>query len=255
MSQSIANGRFPERAHIAPVGFEIDRVVLPFMMMKGERIHLIVRQDSNQRGLNCQERIVEELERAQKPYQIHRAELDLFKLIYTCRKIIEGELESGNHVFVNISSGGSIQGVACHFATLTFKKGVSAYYAYPERYIEVVDPNRAQNSAGLSKIEIVPHYSIDLPTPDELNFLVLVDQLRDPKKSQLLKSCLEKGLFSVEGKSKPYGHVILESRYIRPLEEKELLAVDGRGRNSKVRLTEKGRNTLLINGFEARSQN
>ncbi|MBC7127983.1 MAG: hypothetical protein H5T32_07230 [Candidatus Methanosuratus sp.] len=250
MSQGVATGGFPERVHIAPVGFEIDRVVLPFLRMKGERIHLIVRQDSNEMGINCQERIVEDLEKAQKPYQIHRAELDLLKLIHICRKIIEGELNSGNHVFVNISSGGSIQGVACHFATLTFKKGVSAYYAYPERYIEVVDPNRAQNSAGLSKIEIVPHYSIDLPTPEELRFLVLVGQSSDARKSALLKKCLEKGLFSVEGKSKPYGHVILESRYIRPLEEKELLVVEGRGRNSRVLLTEKGKNTLLLNGFE-----
>lgn len=250
MSQNIATGGFPERVHIAPVGFEIDRVVLPFIKMKGERIHLIVRRDSNERGINCQEKIVEDLERAQKPYQIHKAELDLLKLIYTCRKIIEGELDSGNHVFVNISSGGSIQGVACHFATLTFKKGVSAYYAYPERYIEMVDPNRAQNSAGLSKIEMVPHYSIDLPTPEEMSFLVLVGQSKDSRKSILLRRCLESGLFSVEGKSKPYGHVILESRYIRPLEEKELLVVEGRGRNSRVLLTEKGRNTLLLNGFE-----
>ncbi|MEN3017405.1 MAG: hypothetical protein ABC612_08390 [Candidatus Methanosuratincola petrocarbonis] len=113
-----------------------------------------------------------------------------------------------------------------------------------------MDPNRAQNSAGLSKIEIVPHYSIDLPTPEELRFLVLVGQSSDARKSALLKKCLEKGLFSVEGKSKPYGHVILESRYIRPLEEKELLVVEGRGRNSRVLLTEKGKNTLLLNGFE-----
>lgn len=255
MSQNIDDGAFPERVHIAPVGFEIDRVVLPFMRMKGERIHLIVRQDSNKRGINCLERIVEDLERAKKPYKIHKAELDLLKLIYTCRKIIEGELSSGNRVFVNISSGGSIQGVACHFATLTFKRGVSAYYAYPEKYIEYVDPNRQQNSAGLSKIEMVPHYSIDLPTPQEMSFLLLVGQSRDPRKSLLLRSCLERGLFSVEGKSKPYGHVILESRYIRPLEEKELLVVEGRGRNSRVLLTEKGKNTLLLNGFEVLPQN
>ncbi|MEN3034784.1 MAG: DUF6293 family protein [Candidatus Methanosuratincola petrocarbonis] len=249
----MAAGGFPERVHIAPVGFEIDRVVLPFMRMKGERIHLIVRKDSNERGINCLERIKEDLDRHQKPYEIHKEELALLRLIYTCRKIIEGEISSGNHVFVNISSGGSIQGVACHFATLTFKKGVSAYYAYPEKYIEVVDPNRAQNSAGLSKIEIVPHYSIDLPTPEEISFLVLVSQVRDARKSALLKKCLERGLFSVEGKSKPYGHVILESRYIRPLEEKELLVVEGRGRSSRVRLTEKGRNTLLLNGFDAQA--
>ena len=255
MSKNIAIGEVPERVHIAPVGFEIDRVVQPFLKMKGERIHLIVRRDSNKRGINCINRITEDLENAKKAYKIHRTDLDLFKLIYTCRKIIGEELASGNHVFVNISSGGSIQGVACHFATLTFKKGVSAYYAYPEKYIEVVDPERAQNSAGLSKIEIVPHYSIELPTPEEMAFLVLVGQHGEMKKSLLLKKCIESKLFSVDGKSKPYGHVVLESRYIRPLEEKELLVVEGRGSGSKVMLTEKGKNTLLLNGYGAEPSN
>ncbi|MEN3016419.1 MAG: DUF6293 family protein [Candidatus Methanosuratincola petrocarbonis] len=250
MAQNIASGSFSERVHIAPVGFEIDRVVLPFIKMKGERIHLIVRQDSNERGINCLEMIKEDLKGTQKPYEIHKAELDLLKLIHTCRKIIDGELNAGNHIFVNISSGGSIQGVACHFAALTFKKDVTAYYAYPEKYVEVVDPKRAQNSSGLSKIEIIPHYSIDLPTQKEISFLVLISQTRNPRKSALLKRCLEKGLFSVDGKSKPYGHVILESKYIRPLEEKGLLVVEGRGRESRIQLTEKGRNTLLLNGYD-----
>lgn len=248
MPQSLETGNFPERVHIAPVGFEIDRVVLPFMKMKGERIHLIVRRDSNERGTKCLEAIKGDLERLQKPYEIQKVDLDLFKIIYACRRIIDGELEASNHVFVNISSGGSIQGVACHFATLTFKKGVTAYYAYPETYIEVVDSKRPQNSAGLDRIEVVPHYSIDLPSADEISFLLLLAKETPLKKSEVLKECLQSGLISTRGKSKPYGHVVLENRFIRPLEAKELLVVEGRGRGSRVRLTEKGKNTLLLNG-------
>ncbi|MDI9644269.1 MAG: DUF6293 family protein [Candidatus Verstraetearchaeota archaeon] len=248
MPQDLETGNFPERVHIAPVGFEIDRVVLPFLRMKGERIHLIVRRDSNERGINCVESIKKDLEEARKPYEVHQIELDLFKIIYECRKIIEEELKAANHIFVNISSGGSIQGVACHFATLTFKKDVVAYYAYPARYIEFVDSKRPQNSAGLDRIEIVPHYSIDLPSNEEIRFLVLLAKSSPLKKSEVLKECLENGLISTRGRSKPYGHVVLENRFIRPLESKELLVVEGRGRSSRVRLTEKGRNTLLLNG-------
>lgn len=251
MFHNLEAAGFPERVHVAPVGFEIDRVVLPFLKMKGERIHLIVRQDSNQRGINCLECIKSDLENAHRPYEIHKVNLDLFKITFTCRKIIEEELIDHNHVFVNISSGGSIQGVACHFATLTFNKGVVAYYAYPERYLEIIDPQRAQNSTGLAKIEVVPHYSIDLPTQEETEFLLLVASRRSARKSVLLKDCLERRLISTEGKSKPYGHVVLENKFIRPLMEKELVLVEGKGRSSRVILTEKGKNTLLINGYEA----
>ena len=30
--------KIPERVHIAPIGFEIDRVVLPFLEMKGDGV-------------------------------------------------------------------------------------------------------------------------------------------------------------------------------------------------------------------------
>jgi len=239
---------YPERVHIAPIGFEIDRIVLPFLKMGGERIHLIVRKGRNERGQKCVKAVKEDLEAKGKPYTEHETELDLFKFIHVCRKVIDEELKAGNHVFVNLSSGGSIQAAACHFATLTFKDGVTAYYAYPERYNEKADPKRPEYSSGLTKIETVPHYSIELPGDDELKFLKLVADIKIPSKKAIVEACIEKGLISSEGKSKPYGHVVLENRYIKPLEEKGLLAVEDKGRRSRVRITEKGRNTLAITG-------
>lgn len=240
--------KYPERVHIAPVGFEIDRIVLPFLAMKGERIHLIIRTGRNERGDRCVGTVCEELDGKGKQYEKHETELALFRLIYTCRSVIEQELEAGNHVFVNMSSGGSMQAVACHFATLTFKEGVSAYYVYPERYNENIDPKRPEASSGLSKIETVPHYSIELPSEEELKFIDLVAGAKIPSKKAILDACIGRGLISSEGKSLPYGHVVLENRFIKPLVEKDLLSVDGKGRKSRVLLTEKGRNTMALNG-------
>lgn len=51
------------------------------------------------------------------------------------------------------------------------------------------------------------------------------------------------------GKSRPYGHVVLEDRFIRPLSELGLIMVRRNGsKESRACLTEKGKNTLLING-------
>jgi len=246
--------KFPERVHVAPIGFEIDRIVLPFLAMKGERIHLIVRKGRNERGDKCVKGVKEDLEAKKRLYEVHETELDLFKLIHLCRGVVEKELKAGNHVFVNMSSGGSMHAVACHFATLTFKEGVSAYYAYPERYIESVNSDRPQLSAGLSKVEIVPHYSIELPGENELRLLKIVAEAKIPSKKAILEACIEGGLITSEGKSKPYGHVVLDNRFIRPLEEKGLLTVEDKGRTARVTPTEKGINTLILNGWVKRQR-
>lgn len=243
------NIRIPERVHIAPVGFEIDRVVLPFLEMKGERMHLIVRKERNERGDRCVEAIVRDLSVHSKPFELHKIDLDLFKIIHVCRQVIAGELKSGNHVFVNISSGGSIQAVASHFATLTFRDGVSAYYAYPSAYMEKVDPSRPQASSGISRIEIIPHYSIELPDANELAFLRIVAEARIPSKKVILEECRRQGIISPEGKSKPYGHVVLENKYVKPLESSGLLRVEDKGRRRRIMLTEKGLNTLHLSGM------
>jgi hypothetical protein len=241
--------KYPKRVHVAPVGFEIDRVVLPFIEMDGERIHLIVRKGRNERGDKCVKAICEELDRRKQPYKIYETELDLFRLIYTCRKIIDEELRAGNHVFVNMSSGGSMHAVACHFATLTFKEGVSAYYAYPERYNERVDPDRPEASSGFSKIQTVPHHSIEMPSEDEFKVLFIIMKSKIPSKKAILEDCIAANLITGEGKSKPYGHVVLETRFLRPMEEQGLILVEGKGRKSRVRITEKGINTLHLNGW------
>lgn len=249
INNSAHNVKIPERVHVAPVGFEIDRIVLPFLEMKGERIHLIVRKERNARGDRCVEGITQELKRHSKPFELHKIDLDLFKIIHVCRQVIAEELKSKNHVFVNISSGGSIQAVASHFATLTFRDGVSAYYAYPETYVEKVDPSRPQASSGISRIEVIPHYSIELPDDTELAFLKIVAEARIPSKRAILEECRRRGIISQEGKSKPYGHVVLENKFVKPLESSGLLRVLDKGRRSRILLTEKGLNTLHLSGW------
>jgi hypothetical protein len=238
-----------ERVHLAPVLFEIDRLVLPFFKMKGERMHLIPLNMRNERSEICLKVIRDELEIEGKQYEIHRADFDLYQLVVLCKKIIEKELKEENHVFVNLSSGGAIQAIASLFATLTFKNGVSTYYAYPERFNEVFDKKRPQNSTGLSSIASPPHYPIIGPNEAELQFLKIVAEIANPNKKSILDVCEREGLISSKGKSKPYGHVILDNRFLRPLENQGLMMIDEKGRRGRIHLTEKGRSTLQLSGM------
>ncbi|HRU82110.1 MAG TPA: hypothetical protein P5168_06115, partial [Candidatus Methanomethylicus sp.] len=112
-----------------------------------------------------------------------------------------------------------------------------------------VNPSRPQASAGLSRIEMVPHYSIELPDESEMRFLRIVADARIPSKRGLLDECERAGLIASTGKSKPYGHVVLENRFVKPLTDKGLIYVEDRSRRSRVRLTENGKNTLHITGW------
>lgn len=242
--------RIPERVHIAPVGYEIDRIVLPFRQIRGECMHLIIRKDNDARGEKCLAAIERELDSDRKPYEIHAIDYDdLFNLIFHSRKIIGNELEKGNHVFVNISSGGNIQAAACHFASLTFKEGVIAYYVHPKTYPENVDPERPQRSEGLEKIQTIPNYFIELPNDDHLRFMKIVSESKHPSKKEIRDTCVKSGLIAPRGKTAPYGHVVMENKYIQPLEERGLLMVEEKGRRARVRLTDKGMNTLRLTGL------
>lgn len=238
-----------ERVHLAPVLFEVDRLVLPFFRMKGEKAHLIPLNIKNERSERCLKAIRDELEREGKPYEIHRADFDLYQLIVLCRKIIEKELKEKNHVFVNLSSGGAMQSTASLFATMTFKKWVSTYFAYPERFNNVFDKKRPQNSTGLSNIVTLPHYPIIGPNEAELQFLKIVAEIETPNRKSILEVCEKQGLISRMGKSKPYGHVILDDRFLSPLEAQGLMMVDEKGMRGRIHLTEKGRSTLLLSGM------
>jgi hypothetical protein len=245
----VDDGAAHERVHVAPVLYEVDRLVLPMEELKGERVHLMLIKTKNERARACLEKLKEALERLGKPYTIHEDRFDLFELISSYKAVIEGELKKGNFVYVNLSSGGAIQAVAANYAAMEFEGGVQAFFAYPERFEDNFDHERPQNSSGISRISVLPHFNLKMPDDGKLQFLHIVGRLGEPTKAEVLAELGSKGLIISNGKSRPYGHVILENRFIKPLEKTGLVAVHKNGgRECRLALTEKGKNTLLVNG-------
>jgi hypothetical protein len=243
------DGTVQERVHIAPVLFEVDRLILPIQMLRGERVHLMLIRTRNERFLACLGKVKAALDGLRKPYKLHEDEFDLFGLISSYKRVIEGELEKGSMVYVNLSSGGSIQAIAANYAAMEFEGGVQAFFAYPERYEEDFDRKNPQSSSGVSRISILPHFGLKMPNESKFQFLELVGGLGEPTKGEVLEACGRSGLIICKGKSRPYGHVVLDDRFIKPLAELGLVRVERNGgRESRISLTEKGRSTLLVNG-------
>jgi len=247
------NGRglqhVPDRVHIAPAFLEIDRLVLPFLEMKGERLHLFTFQRQNKRSKMCLESICSALDRERKSYEIHRTDSEIFHLITAFKRIIKEELGCGNQVFVNLSSGGHLQTVAAFMATCASPGAITPYFAYPKRLNDLTKPAAPQNSCGVEEIITLPHFTINAPDEDSLHFLRILAEVGEADKKTVRNSCQSEGLIRHQGKSRPYGHVMLENKFIRPMEKQGLMAVTENGRRCRVQITEKGRDMLLVNGL------
>jgi hypothetical protein len=251
MTSGLGEFYVPERVHIASVWLEIERVTLPFLEMKGDRMHLIVRNGLEEYWKKSSQIIVQELEKYGKGCEIHKLPFDdLFLLIKYYREIIKSELDKMNYVFVNLSSGGNHPAVAGHFATLTFGDRVIAYFAQPEDYVKNIDEMRPQRSVGLSSVSILPHYTIELPGEEHIRFMKMISEKEGIGMKTLRDLCVDKGLISIgRSKSRSYGHVILESRFIRPLMKQGLVETEGHERRRAVYLTDKGKSTLKLAGL------
>ena len=125
------------RVHVAPVGFEIDRIVIPAKKLKADKVWLMVHENpSEDKAKPFVEKIKKQLEKENIDVATeYHNRLDLFKIIKSVKQVIEKE--KGNSVYVNLSSGSKIQSIACMMACMMFndKKNVNPFYAHAIEYL------------------------------------------------------------------------------------------------------------------------
>ena len=108
------------RVHIAPVGYEEDRIVIPAVQKKADRVWLLVHSNpSEDRALQFTERITKKLENAKiqvvsEPHD----RTNFFQIIKCVKSIIDREKK--NTLYVNLASGSKIQSIALMMGCMTF---------------------------------------------------------------------------------------------------------------------------------------
>ena len=124
------------RVHIAPLGFEIDRVVIPAIQMKADRVYLL-RHDNYSEDMTgpYREKIIKKLEKKNietKIVDVNRYRL--FAIIKVVKEIIIKERE--NDIYLNIASGSKIHAVGCMMAAMLKddRANIHPYYAQAKDY-------------------------------------------------------------------------------------------------------------------------
>lgn len=236
------------RVHIVPVGFEEDRVVMPAIEMKAEKIILVVKDGDSTRGKQFVKNSIEKL--SGKGIKVEEQPIQFFDLNKNMELFNQLIKEHKNDdIYINISTGSKIQALAALFAAMAAKNEgirITTYYAIPSKYGNVNEPI----STGLKDIISIPIFPLPQPSSEIKEATKLL--LNKPfSKEELGKILAQKGVLgeklkraiddSWDEKTRISVHSTVQSKIIVPMLNEKYIITEKKGRNLIITLTEFGR--------------
>jgi Family of unknown function (DUF6293) len=240
------------RVHVASVGFEIDRIVLPAINMKADRVWLIVHDKAHEdKGDKFVKAIQSKLKDARiECLQTQADRIDLFDILRALRMIFLKERE--NSILVNVAVGSKIQAIASMMACMMFKDlgMIKPYYVVPERYnSSLLEREDKQETEGVRDIIGLPEYKIEIPSDKLIRGLGLIDERVGGKitKRELKDLAIENNLIHVDDKkisSDQAAYMALNKNLIEPLLTWRFITESKVGSHHVISLTEDGKHAL-----------
>ena len=246
-----------KRIHIAPVGFEVDRIVLPAIDYDADIVYLLVHNNkADDKAGPYIKRITDELKKnkieVEKVFTNWR---DVESITKEARKLF---LElSGNDIYVNIASGSKNHAIALDRAIMTLddQSNITEFYAESEAY-EGFKPGKQQLSKGVREVKEIPKRKMVLPNKRLLGAMTIIRDYnvdergctrackkdhkhiqKKIKKKQLAAACIEKGVLPGAGNIL----TSLDKNIIQKLEnEWDFILVEKIGQSYYVGLTPQG---------------
>ena len=232
------------RIHIAPVGYEIDRIVLPAKKKRADKVYLLIHENpSIDKAVSFYENISKKLEKLNIDVVKERHDrLDLFKIIKSVKEIIERE--KGNIIYVNLASGSKIQSIGCMMACMLFNddKNIHPFYVEAENYEGF---SGKPISTGIKEIQDVPTYEIQRPEKRHIDALKIInDKGGSISKKEMAKIAKEKNLIIVNAENESQAtFASLDKNIINALETHwKFITVEKIGRTRWINITQEGKN-------------
>ncbi len=179
------------RVHIAPVGFEIDRIVIPAKNMKADKVWLLIHENpSEDKAGPFIEKITKKLKKEKINVVLeHHDRLNLFKIIKSIKEIVTKE--KGNDIYVNLASGSKIQAIASMMACMMFNDSqrIKPFYAEAESYPGF---EGKQISHGVKNLMEIPTYEIKTPKPELVQALKIIKDHKGRIRKRTWLSLLKK---------------------------------------------------------------
>jgi len=238
------------RVHIAPVGFEIDRIIIPAKKMRADKVWLIGHSNlSEDKARPFLEKIRKTLEK--NNIEVKEITADRYRMFDIVRVVKEIILEDRNHdIYLNVASGSKIHAVGLMMATMIFdnRENLHPFYAQAKDYhhTKVSEPQ----TSGIQEIHDLPTYQIHTPPQKQLSALkILVEheengvKVGKMKKKDMAQIAIQKGLIKVDAINQSQAtFASLDKNIISPLEHDwGYVRTEKVGRNRWIHLTDEGR--------------
>ena len=234
------------RVQIAPVGYEIDRIVLPAKQERADRVWLLLHENkSDDKAGPFITKITKQLSKhnieVKEEYHDRR---DLFKIIRAVKNIIEQEKD--NEIYVNLASGSKIQAIGTMMSCMMFNETDNIHPFYVEAANYPGFDSKQPLSTGIKEIQNVPPYSIKIPDQKLIEALKII-QINNGKltKKEMAKLAEDKNLITINAMDKNHSmarFASLDKNIIQPLEEWGFIEIEKLGRNRWIKITEEGNN-------------
>ena len=196
---------YRRRIQIAPVGFEVDRVVIPAIREKAEKVYLMVHKDrSKDKATKYAAAIQRKLKAASIETELVYCDWEnIEEITRVARDLILQESE--NEIAINLASGSKNHAIGLDRACMTFRKREHIHPFYPEAEKWTAWRYPKQQSTGVKKIRQIPIHRIIVPEPELIEALKIIkkDSVLIPTKKGRLgikKKDLAKAIYGDDSK-------------------------------------------------------
>jgi len=235
------------RVHIAPVGFEIDRVVVPAVKMKADLVYLVVdRNIATDKSTKFQTEIIKKLKRKKiKTKIVYANRLKLFDIIRVVKEIILEHRDDKVHV--NVASGSKIHSIACMMACMVFddRKNIQPFYPQAKEYPAYKD--NEQQTYGVEEIHKLPTYQLLTPKKDLIEVLKIIKENDGRIQKKLLAEIAEeRKILNINAREENHSQArfaSLDKKLIQPLKNTwHFVQEEKIGKNRWISFTDDGKN-------------
>lgn len=250
------------RIHIAPVGFEVERVIEPLLADRADRVYLLTRSGTDAAAPFVRE-VERRLARAAWPVEVVRREAeiwDVFACLAELRRIFETERRSDRRardvvpIQVNVSTGTKITAIAGTLACMLWK-GEPYYVQVLRSWYSGITPRVRPVNDVVRRVEPVSVYELRAPAPELVEVLEALERRGGAlRKRELIRELrLDRPRGGDDGARAPSPqaqHSRLRHR-LEPLERRwGFVAASDRSARGRVELTSQGRLALALFGRE-----
>ena len=232
------------RIQIAPVGFEIDRIVVPAKKEKADIVYLIMHSNlSVDKSTKYAEKIKDSLKKSKiKTETVYADRNNLLDIVKAVKEIILKHRQS--EILINVSSGSKIHAIACMMGCMIFddRKNIRPFYAEPEKYPAF--KSNEQQTYGVKNVQPLPTYQMKTPKKELLEILTIIKNAGRIKKSELADMAIKRKIITINSTQnfKMARFTSLDKNVIRPLKDQwNFVDEEKIGRNRYIFLTEDGK--------------